>query len=206
MLILSGEMTTPKYLIEVYDIISQAKSPSDRKLANNTQLIGHVPHVAPEAFLHLIFPPLTQKDVEYMENQLGKEIPVSLKTFYIHHNGISLFSGALSIYGLRENYDRTGDNVWQPFDLLVTNTFESPEGFKPNHILIGGFREDGSRLYVDNLTGKIYRRSRTSSKPLNEWSSFDEMLLSETIRLSKLFDKKGKLLGDIKSTLPTAGR
>jgi len=185
---------TPSYLKEVYSIVDKGKALGEKVLPNGTRLVGHVPHIAPEARLHLIFPPLTEKDIDYIEGQLGKDIPSSLQVFFFHHNGISLFSGSLSIDGLRRNYNREGDDVWQPFDLLVTNEFESPDDFKENYILIGGYRQDGSRLYIDNLSGKVYRSSRESSKPLNEWSGFEEMLLSETLRLSKLFDEQGKLV------------
>jgi hypothetical protein len=195
-------MSVPEYLGKVYRIVDRAKSLGEEQLPNGTRLIGKVPHVAPEAKLHLIFPGLTEKDVDYMEAELGVDFPNVLTVFYFAHNGISLFSGSLSIYGLRRNYDRTGDNVWQPFDILVTNTFESPEDLKTNNILIGGYKQDGSRLCIDCSNGKVYRCSRESAKPLNEWSSFDEMILQEAQRLSKLFDDQGKLIKEVKSTLP----
>ena len=70
-----------------------------------------------------------------MERELNVNLTRRIRAFYIIHNEMSLFSGSLSIYGLRRNYDRTGYNVWQPFDILVTNTFESPDD-KVNRVLL----------------------------------------------------------------------
>ena len=193
------------YLKEIHTILDiAAKNLGERTLDNGTRLVGHIPHVAEEARLHLVFAPLTSQDIDYIENQLGLGIPNDLRMFYSYHNGLSLFSGSLSIDGLRRNYNRTGDDVWQPFDILVANKFESPDDLSNSCFLIGGYRQDGSRLYIDSKTSRVFRSARATSKPLNEWSSFEEMLLKETRRLDKLFDKDGKRKDSSFPTIPTA--
>jgi hypothetical protein len=195
-------MTMPKYLHDIYSIIEKAKIFGYKDVSNGAKLIGHAPHVAPEAYFHLIFPGLDEKDIHHMESQLGKGIPVPLATFYFINNGISIFSGSLSIDGLRRNYSREGDDVWQPFNIVDLNTFDAPPDTEENQLFFGGYQDDGSLLYVDLKDLSVYRCTRDSTRPLNAWPSFEEMLLSETQRLSELFDEKGILIKGVKSTAP----
>lgn len=196
------EMILPNYLQEVYTIVANAKPLGFRELSSGTKLIGHVPHVAPEAYLHLIFPPLPQKEIDNMVYQLGKDISIPLECFYLINNGINLFSGSLFINGLRRNYNRQGDDVWQPFDLMELNTYFSPTDSRDSHLFIGGYQSDKSMLYIDLTNFKVYRCNHESINPLNEWASFEQMLLTEVGRLSKLFDKQGILIKGVKSTAP----
>src|SRR5205823_4209427 len=76
-----------------------------------TRLIGHVPHVAPEAWLHAIFPGLTAQQVDQISNYLGVPVPAVFSLFLQRCNGLRLFS-KISIDGLRRNYSRTGDDIW----------------------------------------------------------------------------------------------
>jgi hypothetical protein len=193
----------PEYLQEVYNIIYKAKSFGYRKLDNKTELIGHVPHVAPQAWLHKIFAPLQEKEIDFLESEMKVDIPPVLEVFYFFNNGLGLFSSSLSFYGLRTSYERTGDAVWQPFDIILPNTFGRADDSSMNQLYIGSYDYDGSRLYIDNLTMKVYRCSRESSKPLNEWPSFEEMLLSETRRLDNLFDVEGKMKDAMQPTIPS---
>jgi len=195
-------MTIPDYLEGIYTMVEKSKSFGYKEVSNGAKLIGHVPHIASEAYFHLIFPPLSEREIDSLESQLEREIPIPLKIFYFVNNGISLFSGSLSIDGLRRNYVRQGDDVWQPFNIVDLNIYDAPPDSEDHQLFFGGYENDGSILYLNTDTLKVYRSSRETVTPLNEWSSFEEMLSSETLRLSKLFDGKGRLIKGIKSTVP----
>jgi hypothetical protein len=190
------------YLDEVFSIINKAKAFGNRKASNGTELIGHVPYRGPEAWLHEIYAPLSDKGIQSIEEGIGKELPKVMHDFYRSTNGLDLFSTSLFIYGLRTSYNREGDAARLPFSIVRRNTMERPSDAKDSFIFIGGYTEDGSLLYIDCNTGHIYRCDGDSAQPLNEWPSFEEMLLSEVRRLEGLFDEQGKLIDPDGPTTP----
>jgi hypothetical protein len=173
-----------------------------RVLPNGTRLIGHVPHVAPEAWLHLLFPPLSAAQVQNIERDIGNSLPNVFSAFLLKANGLSLFSGSLSIDGLRFSHERSGDAVWQPFSIITPNVTERPRSSKASFVFIGGYRCDGSLLYIDKATSNVFRCKSKSAKAINEWPSFGAMLVAETQRLSVLFDAAGRKIDPKRPTTP----
>lgn len=177
----------------------------ERTLDNGTRLIGHVPHVAPEAYFHLIFAPITMAHINELQAKIGRSLPQDIVDFLLRVNGISLFSGSIFINGWRKNYVRQGDDAWPPFDMATRNTFERPKDAEDSYVFVGGYRQDGSLLYIDKASGCVYRCTRESSEPLNRWDTFAEMLLPEAERLSHLFDSEGRKLDPAVRTVPSTG-
>ena len=86
-------------------------------LSDGTKLIGHVPHVAPGAWLHKIFGKTSEKELLSVETFLLGEIPETYASLLLQMNGLNIFSETLSLFGVRRNYDRS--DPWQPFDILI---------------------------------------------------------------------------------------
>jgi hypothetical protein len=190
------------YLDRVMQVIDSYRHLGERALPNGTRLVGHVPHVAPEAWLHSVFAPLRTDDVREVEWLLGRPIPAVFATFLSRSNGIRLFSDSLSIDGLRRSFIRVGDEARQPYSIMTTNRDERPRYSKHSYLYIGGYSYDGSLLYIDETDMRVYRCRKKSAKPLNSWASFEEMLESEANRLSDLFDRNGRLLNPNQPTTP----
>jgi hypothetical protein len=188
-----------KYITEV---VSQAESFGMRILPNGVRLIGHIPHVAPEAYFHVIYPPLSDKDIEDIEEAIGRSLPSALKLFYNNTNGIKLFAYSLSIDGLRKSFDRIGDDAWQPYSIITPNTIERPHDVDHDLVFFGGYRWDGSMLCMSPHSSVVYRLSRETAIPLNVWSCFDEMIINEVNRLSNIYDSKGYKLDCNMPTTP----
>lgn len=183
----------PAYLQEVYQITDVARSFGYRSLPNGTELVGHVPHIAPEAWFHQRFAPLTERDIAILEAQLGLALPPALRIFYSHYNGLGLFAYELSLHGLRHTYERTGDAAWQPFDLADVNRYTRPRQKPAHHLLLSRYRSDGAGLYLNTSTGAVYRESAPPhSRSEHEWPSFETMLVAEVQRLALLFDEQGR--------------
>lgn len=191
---------------ELMDVVDRARPLGFRTLENGTQLVGHLPDVGPEAWLHQIFGPLDETGIRRVEKQVGIKLPPEFEWFLRQANGLSLFSGSLAVYGLRESYARSGDAAWQPFAIDVPNTLERPRDGKGSSLFVGGYRADGSLLYIDADNSSVYRCSRDSARPLNQWPSLLEMLAREAKRLSRLFDEKGHKLDPKASTAPVPAR
>jgi hypothetical protein len=185
------------------EIIESAKSFGFRQLPNGARLYGHVPHVAPEAWLHEVFAPLSDSDIQSLDRAIGLALPADFRTFLRLANGMGLFSGSLAIDGKRTSYVRVGDDAWQPFCIVAANVEERPRQAKPWQLIVGGYRSDGSLVSIDVRDGSAFRTKARSSKIVNQWSSFWTMLSSEACRLAALFDTLGHRLSE-ESTAPAA--
>lgn len=176
-----------------------------RTLPDGTQLVGHVPHVGSEAYLHVVFPGLGSEQRISLEKVCGRPIPPWLLELYSEHNGMILFSGSLALYGLRASYGRSGDGAWQPFNLAEPNVDERMVDAPPEAVFFGTYDWDGSLLYTTANSQAVYRCSRDSPKPLNEWANVRLMLTAEVHRIGRLFDAGGRELDDSVPTTPRGG-
>lgn len=166
-------------------------------------LIGKAPHIAPMAWLHSLYPTLTEIDVDILEKKLETIIPKDYKDFLLNYsNGLSIFVSKFSLYGMRKEIGRTIEASRQPFSLIIPNTIEKPKNAKENHFFIGSYNWDGSKLYIDSETGKVHYCDRWDAMSLYEWNSFEEMLISEVKRITSLFDEKGVIINEDLHTTP----
>ena len=179
-------------LATVFRIVAAAEALGTRTAGTGARLVGHVPHVAPEAYLHVVYPALPSSEIPPLESEVGRPLPESYRSFLETMNGLSLFSGSLSIYGRRAISVRSGDAVWQPFSVVTPNTYERPRSLAADAVVIGGYRRDGSLIYVRG-SGEVIRCQREDPRPLNRWPEFPGMLAEEAVRLSAYFDELGRL-------------
>lgn len=179
----------PEYLQAVYAVTDRAKAFGHRVLSNGTELVGHLPHVAPEAWLHQLFAPLTATELAVWEQALGGALPPALRTFYRHHNGLNLFSRALALHGRRRSYERSGDAAWQPFDVDDQNRYRRGGPVRGRLYLAGN--ADTLWLSLDLHTHAV-QRTRADGAQVQQWPSFEDMLVAEAHRLAEGFDETGR--------------
>ncbi len=166
-------------------------------------LIGHAPHIAREAWLHKIYPVLSNNDITSLETNLQTTIPTVYKYFLQQYsNGLNLFVAEFSLDGLRKELGRSVAASRQPFDLSIPNIDERPDNARDSYFFIGGYSWDCSKLYIDKETNKVHYCDRWDATSLYEWNSFEEMLLSEIKRLSSLFDEDGVIINKGLHTTP----
>ena len=154
--------------------------------------IGKAPHVAPLAIINAMFPVITNEEVKYIEEEIKLDIPESYRYFLTHFsNGLRILPCGISLYGLRHNYVRSIEMVWQPFNIIDYNNFESekPQDLSHNALIIGGYDWDISKLYM-TPDEKVHYCGRYDGKSLKTWDSLEEMLLEEIPRLYSLVDEK----------------
>jgi hypothetical protein len=188
----------------IQSVLERARPLGVQMLPDGTALIGRAPHIATEAWLHILFAPLHQAEVEELNKRVGRPVPRPLVELFLQTNGLSLFSDALAIFGLRRDLRRTAYAVWQPFDIRTPNVQERPSGALEKVVFFASYKSDGSLIYMDSDDDQIHRCSRDSAKPLNTWKSLDEMLSSEVERLTLLFDSEGRKKDPRRSTAPMA--
>ena len=166
-------------------------------------LIGKAPHIALLAWLNKIYPTLDTDDIILLETKLKTTIPTEFKKFLMgFSNGLHILNTTFCIDGLRRNYVRTANKVWQPFDLDIPNIYERPQNAKESFFFIGGYDWDGSLLYIDKDTNVVHYCDRDNAASLFQWKSFEEMLISEITRLYTLYDENGVQLDENMPTVP----
>jgi hypothetical protein len=189
-------------LSELAAIISAATALGEKSCQDGSRLIGHVPHVAPEAWLHQIFSPLSATGLSGLEQGLGKKVPQQVASHLLEANGCNLFSCSLSIMGHRTNYSRTGEGAIQPFSIIPPNTIERPKNDDLQRFYFGSYDWDGSLVFVTGESNTVYRCDRRSREVTNKWASVSDFISSESDRLATLFDSKGVKLRANQATTP----
>lgn len=154
-----------------------------RNLPGGTTLIAHSPEIAPEAYLHSLYPPLDDEQIDVIERELQKPLPASLRRFYGRHNGVFLFQDT-SIYGLRTSYRRSDFDAMleQPFDVVALNTYSRPRCGGQETIFLGS-RNDVTEYAACNPFGEIELYSKATGERLREaYAGVLEYLVREVER------------------------
>jgi SMI1 / KNR4 family (SUKH-1) len=191
---------------ELLNLLNSARAFGFQRLETGVELIGHVPHVAPQAYFHQLYPPLTSDEIDALENRLRLPFPLDFRDLLLHTNGMTLFSSHLRVFGARFSYVRQGLNAWQPLGIEQPNIQERPADAPSDALFIGSYFWDGSRIYMTGSPAMAIRARRGSSVPLNSWPGLWEMLISEARRLAALFDDKGRPKDPDQPTNPVPSR
>ncbi len=193
------------FLEQTIAILKKWEYKSKKILSNETIQICHVPHVGSEAWLHELYAGLANNQINQLQDSIPVSLPESYKEFLKLYNGLNIFSNSLSIWGLRSLNYRTGEGSIQPYSLIDLNNGR-PKKFPDTWLYFGSYSWDGSRVIFDLEKGvennKVYRCNRQDVKVLNEWPNIWIWLLSETQRLSKMFDENGVELDEDAPTTP----
>ncbi len=107
------------YFKDILDALLQWKQGGERLLENGTILICKVPHIAPKAWFHIIYPRIEVTTINEIEKELSISLPDDFKEFLLTTNGINIFSDSISVYGKRTSYVREVDEAIQPYDLAL---------------------------------------------------------------------------------------
>lgn len=189
------------YLEQVKEMLMNYQGLGVEHLSTGALLIGRAPHVAPKAWLHKLYKPLSGQEVSLVEKAISKKIPSQYRDFLLKTNGLKIFVTALSFYGFVTKMERSGDGMWQPFSIVPPNTLEKFRNASPDAVFIGVYTDDGSRIYTDT-SNRVYRCLRYDAAPVNEWDSFEEMLVSEVKRIVGLFDDQGRRIDPNRPVTP----
>ena len=164
----------------------QYKNLGYRILNDGAELFGNDTKIAPQAWLHQIYPPLNNDDINNLEQLVEIAFPNSLVDFYHEMNGFSIFSKKFSINGLRKNFSRNIEAAWQPFSIETKNIKEKPFNAKKEDIFIGFYSESGNVAYMDSKTEKISICASNNATSLRLWNNLYEFLNDE---ITNLFSK-----------------
>ncbi len=175
----------------------------NRVFSGGTELIQHLPAVAPLAYLHSLFAPLAISEIGELDDSLGGVIPKSYQDFLQHMNGAIFFGGALSFFGAKSPLNKGLDHATQqPFDILPANSQELFRTILPGHCIVGGYNWDSSRVVMPTHGESVFRCDNTLYEVMNSWPNFQSFIFAEYNRLLALFDEVGLPLDESEPTTP----
>jgi hypothetical protein len=161
-------------------------------LPTGVRLICPTPLVAPEAWLHVVFPNLSPIEIDTMEKKLGMLLPNDFQQFLLQANGLHLFSYRISIFGLRKTWAREGDEAWQPFNLVSHNyKNDRPHGSPTNVLYFGTYDDSWCFFELDGDSYRVGMTDRHHFRPTVYWPDFGTWLIDGTRYLESLFDGDG---------------
>jgi hypothetical protein len=182
---------------EAYDfalqVVRAARHFGHEALPDGAQIFGRVPHVAPLAWLHRVYPPLQEHDIVSLEASLNRSIPHAYRTWLQRANGFSAFSEGFVLDGRRTDYSRS-PAVVQPYDLRTANVTERLRDADRDAFFIGSVLEAEYLLYLLPATGVVYACGRRSAAPAASWRSLSAVVTSVMGSLESTFDGKGRSL------------
>jgi hypothetical protein len=181
----------PPYLVELHRLIEKWSYLGVRSYGDGTKLVGHLSRLGVHAYLHRLFGPLTDDEVEAYENRIQQPLHPSLKEFYEHHNGCMLFGNFICVFGVRRSYDRADFDAMacNPFDGFVPTIVNRDKSLSGRGVVLCTY-EDQSLIFLEP-DGVVHRIFEGKPTPANVWGDLGDWLISEYVRLELLFDEEG---------------
>lgn len=160
---------------------------------NGSYLTGHVPHVAPLAYLCVRYPSLDDDAIGKVEEEAGRHIAEPYRQLLGHMNGARLLGVSLH-GGVFGSVDRSGVGIGQPISIRYQNAVERPDYIPHGHLGIGainGERRSQGHLYL-TATGEVEMYLAHFDVIGARWTSLAAFLAEEFSRRFSLFDDAGK--------------
>lgn len=172
-------------MINLDDLIEILSYRDAQAIHRGSQWLGIelLPSVAPCAYKHVLFPPIDAGKVDQALFALDLEVPKSYREMLEQINGAILFLGRLSLYGVRGEISRNPD-LRKPFDVNEANTIRRPQFLSPDHFVVGGCREDGSKFTM-LPDGCVRRMLEGQREAIAAWDSLEDMLNSNVASLER---------------------
>ena len=144
-------------------------------------------------YLHKLYPPLNTLDIEKIEILLKVSLPVDYLDFLLSFNGMDLFNGNISIFGLRKSSNSNNYNkFFQPQDIIIENLEKK---FEDNYFLFAYFLKK-HHVFFKPGDNRVFVRQRNIEDTIVEYHDFYEWLNYCINFLSPYFDQFGKQVKD----------
>lgn len=157
--------------------------------------------------VHKKYAPINEIQIQQMEQDLQRisrvVFPDWYRSFLQYANGLSLYYGAISLYGLQK-VERSNPEWESPSSLYLENLSRHKHVPK-EWLFIGCYCYDGTEIVIDTNKEEsdIFCLYNETDKVICSWKNFDEFLFTETKRLELLYLQHPWGWLDIKSnTLP----
>lgn len=193
-------MTRDELLALIADAFCQ-----EPQLAAGGVLFCHTPHVAELAYLARVYDPAPLGQVRAWATALDRKSPY-LSFLPEVANGLRVAN--LSLFGVIEQIDRSGQGAGQPISLDYGNVVERPANLDDTDMVIGGIVGwSSSGSYVMDREGAVrLTHHQDGADVAARWSDLHNMLRSELTRIARLHDREGRELGTSTDLMHPNGR
>jgi hypothetical protein len=160
--------------------------------AKGARLIGHVPEIAPKAYVHIIFPPLKEECIsEFRERLSERVLPDSFLNLLRMANGLYLFPEGITIYGyIPLKKVKSTSFLDSPSNIMIDNGQLMVKGSNASDITIGWYQSDASYINI-KPDGSIVRfKPAVPIQIIQIWPDLEVWISSEIERLNMELQEK----------------
>ena len=143
-----------------------------------------------DSYLNILFKPVANCELQYIEDSLECELHPGLKEFYESCNGIMLFSESLRIYGVGT------ENVvlYNSYDIVEQNEYDNVQYYSKDFMNFVVFGYYSSCLFCFDTTNfeYLYVVDIVQEKIVYKFTSIEELLMHYVDYLINEYDGNGK--------------
>lgn len=170
---------------KVLRLLETSSNAGDSTNEMGTRLIGHVPQIAPKAYMHVVYAPLTEAQLREFRGRLGRPVPAEYGEFLTHANGLSLFVGEMRVLGYVPTMRRASTSVHNyPSNVMIPNVSARIAGLSHGAVVVGWYRADGSYVAIEENGTVIQLDSKLRVGCMQTWPSFDSWVTSEILAMT----------------------
>ncbi|MDZ4393309.1 SMI1/KNR4 family protein [Cypionkella sp.] len=160
---------------------------------------GHVPHVAPLAYLCIRYAGLDDVEIDKAESECDRYIPEPYRELLRHMNGARMLGVSL-LGGIGGSVDRSAIGIGQPISLRYQNAIGRPDYIPNGHLGIGAINGpwfSQGHLYLTS-TGEVELYNARFNMIGARWPSLAVFLEDELSRRFSIYDDEGRILENAK--------
>lgn len=161
---------------------------------NKVVKICHLPRVAPNAWLHTIYPSVDPQLIVKVKTLLRVELPQEYQNFMRFCNGATLFHTFVEIWGLTTA--KRPDSANPAFDLVVENKKRILNGIQHHNTIMIASYSYGDTIHIEispmpSESAHVLLLDKSEGNILQEWSSLSEWLDYEMTEGRMQYDYAG---------------
>jgi hypothetical protein len=178
----------------VLAIVDRYRTAKDQEFPSGARLVCPLPWIHQNSWLHRVMPPCPEDSVATLATTTATQPPHELVEFLRCANGLSLFNGSLSVFGVRGDFGRSLENaLLLPYDLADHHIAWSRH-FRRDDFLLGTCGADVDPCVWRAADGRVDRMTQQDGDVLESWPSFHDWLMSEADRYATCHSANGHLL------------
>lgn len=178
---------------EISSILDSGSGAGNKVSDSGAVFLGHMPEIAPKAYIHVIYPPIDEESILALSEILKPvSLPTSLVDFFRYANGMNVFfKKGFRVFGYVPAENRVSEGFFDyPDDILHANGDIRIKGSKSTDITIGWYLADSSYVNLEE-SGNVVRFKPANPKQVIQcWPDIKSWLSSEIERLNNEWQEK----------------
>lgn len=178
------------YQQKILSLLNHSSNGSDMLTVSGTRAIGHLPCIAPQAYMHVIYPPLEEREIIELQNRIQPlNVHESLLDLFRCSNGMHIFfRKGFRVFGFAPvGSGSIEDHFKYPSDIFSINGSVRVKGSIPTEITIGWYLEDSSYVNLGGNGSVLRFKPANPKQVIQYWPDIKTWLSTEIERLNKVW-------------------